>query len=253
MKIIRNIIVAFSLYSRIPMPQFAWKEDDMKYTIGFLPLIGLVIGACEYGAMHVCYSLDLPLIVRVAIWMLIPILITGGFHIDGFMDVMDAIKSYKSPAEKLEILKDPHIGAFSVISLAEYGLIYVIASALVLTDAPDYANILIAAASFFLIRAVAAILSIKCKHAKASGMLHEETKSSDTVTFIMSLVQAIIGLGVIGLVNICVALIIMLAVAIYTALFIRKSYKEFGGVTGDMIGCYITIAELVVMICVAVI
>ena len=45
-----------------------------------------------------------------------------GFHVDGFMDTMDALHSYQPRERKLEILKDSHIGAFSVIKLAEFGL-----------------------------------------------------------------------------------------------------------------------------------
>ena len=40
------------------------------------------------------------------------------FHIDGFMDTMDAFHSYKPREEKLTILKDSHMGAFAVIMLA---------------------------------------------------------------------------------------------------------------------------------------
>ncbi len=53
-----------------------------------------------------------------------PLLLTGGFHVDGFMDTMDAFHSYQPKERKLEILKDSHIGAFAVIMLAVYGLIY---------------------------------------------------------------------------------------------------------------------------------
>ena len=31
---------------------------------------------------------------------------------DGFMDTMDAVHSYGDRTKKLEILKDPHLGAF---------------------------------------------------------------------------------------------------------------------------------------------
>ena len=43
---------------------------------------------------------------------------------DGYMDTMDAFHSYQPKERKLEILKDSHIGAFAVIMLAVYGLIY---------------------------------------------------------------------------------------------------------------------------------
>ena len=120
MKILRSIAVAFSLYSRVPMPMFEWKDEDLKYNLIFLPWIGILIGAMEYGLLKLIMYMRLPLLAMVALVSAVPIIITGGFHIDGFMDVMDALKSYKSKDEKLAILKDPHIGAFSVISLVLY-------------------------------------------------------------------------------------------------------------------------------------
>ena len=49
MKILKSIAVAFSMYSRIPMPRFEWGSEDMKYHLIFFPFIGVVIGALEYG------------------------------------------------------------------------------------------------------------------------------------------------------------------------------------------------------------
>ena len=48
MQIVKGIIIAFSMYSRIPMPQFEWKDEDMKYMLCFVPWIGIVIGLCVY-------------------------------------------------------------------------------------------------------------------------------------------------------------------------------------------------------------
>ena len=37
--------IAFSMYSKIPMPASEWSKENMKYALGFLPLVGVVIGA----------------------------------------------------------------------------------------------------------------------------------------------------------------------------------------------------------------
>lgn len=50
-----------------------------------------------------------------AVLILIPVLITGGIHLDGLLDTADALSSYKTKEEKLEILKDSHAGAFAII------------------------------------------------------------------------------------------------------------------------------------------
>jgi adenosylcobinamide-GDP ribazoletransferase len=74
------------MYSKIPMPQFKWNDDDMKYMLVFFPWIGAVIGLLlmlwkyiysHFGVADICY---------VCIGALIPMAVTGGFHIDGFMD-----------------------------------------------------------------------------------------------------------------------------------------------------------------------
>ena len=33
MHILKSIVIAFSMYSKIPMPQFEWKEEDMKHVL----------------------------------------------------------------------------------------------------------------------------------------------------------------------------------------------------------------------------
>ena len=42
-KIAKAFIVAFSMYSKIPMPGVKWDSDDMKYHFCFFPFIGAVI------------------------------------------------------------------------------------------------------------------------------------------------------------------------------------------------------------------
>ena len=42
--VLRSMIMTFSIYSKIPMPNIEWKEENMKYTMCFFPLVGLVHG-----------------------------------------------------------------------------------------------------------------------------------------------------------------------------------------------------------------
>lgn len=46
-----------------------------------------------------------------------PWLTTGFLHLDGFMDVCDAVLSRRDLPRRQEILKDSHCGAFAVISM----------------------------------------------------------------------------------------------------------------------------------------
>lgn len=163
MKLIRSCIVSFSMYSKIPMPQFKWNDDDMKYMLVFFPWIGAVIGLLlmlwryiysHFGVADICY---------VCIGALIPIAVTGGFHIDGFMDTMDAFHSYKPREEKLAILKDSHIGAFAVIMLAAYGLLFMGAFSQIMDDKA----FIVFCAGFFITRCLSGIAVVSFKSAKA--------------------------------------------------------------------------------------
>ncbi|MEG0216497.1 MAG: adenosylcobinamide-GDP ribazoletransferase, partial [Hungatella sp.] len=44
MKLLGSLVIAFSTYSRIPMPQRTWDRENMRYVMCFFPLIGVVLG-----------------------------------------------------------------------------------------------------------------------------------------------------------------------------------------------------------------
>ena len=118
MIVLQTIAVAFAMFSAIPVPQFDWNEKNMRYAMCAFPLIGAVCGAL----WCLCGALPLPALVRAGGFCLVPVWVTGGIHLDGYADTCDALSSYGSREQKLEILKDPHCGAFAVIQLCSYFL-----------------------------------------------------------------------------------------------------------------------------------
>ena len=93
MQIIKSMIIAFSMYSKIPMPQFEWKDEDMKYVLCFFPWVGVVIGGLVYLWKMICDRFEIGILCYTLVGIVLPLLITGGFHVDGFMDTMDAFHS----------------------------------------------------------------------------------------------------------------------------------------------------------------
>ena len=45
-----GLLVAFGLYSALPLPQIEWKRSTMRYALGFLPLI--VLEVCIGQSIH---------------------------------------------------------------------------------------------------------------------------------------------------------------------------------------------------------
>jgi adenosylcobinamide-GDP ribazoletransferase len=113
----RTVVMAFSLFSRIPMPQIRWDKANMRYLMcGFL-LVGAAVGLAQCAWMALAGWLGLSALLRGAGYVLVAAALTGGIHLDGFCDVADALSSHAEPARKIEIMKDPHCGAFALIAL----------------------------------------------------------------------------------------------------------------------------------------
>ena len=252
MKIIKSIIISFSLYSRIPMPHFNWDERDMKHAIDFLPLVGAVIGAALWAVYKIDESLfDIPNPALVLVFMAVPVMITGGFHLDGFMDVADARNSYLPPKRKLEILKDPHIGAFAVIRLSLVGLIWGAALYTILDkcqDADNMSYFWVYVVTFSYMRALCGVTSMTYKRAKKDGMLNAETAGAGHFDLAILVVFAILGAALMLFIS-PVAGCMSIAASILFSLYYRNMcYREFGGVTGDTAGYFVVMAELTVTV-----
>ncbi len=248
MRILRNIAVSLSLYSKIPMPQFPWEEKDMEHILLFLPWVGAVIGLCSALLFHFAQGMD-PLIL-VGGFSLLPLLITGGFHLDGFMDVEDALHSYQPKEKKLLILKDPHIGAFSVISLLTYSLAWGCAMLFFLNRKTRLTErrFLLYCLIFFIARCACALTCLMFDTAKKEGMLTMERGKKERSDILLSALQLVLALGCAAWLNPRTALAFLGVTGIFTLYYYRLCRKNFGGVTGDTAGYYIVMLELFLLI-----
>jgi len=94
----------------------------MRYMMCFFPFVGIVIGALMAGWSFLSGKLGVGDSLRSVIYVLIPVLVTGGIHLDGLLDTADALSSWQPREKKLEILKDSNAGAFAVIVACCYFL-----------------------------------------------------------------------------------------------------------------------------------
>ncbi|MDE6714195.1 MAG: adenosylcobinamide-GDP ribazoletransferase [Lachnospiraceae bacterium] len=240
MRILKSLIISFSMYSRIPMPQFEWKEEDMKYVLCFFPWIGLIIGVFVYFWNELCIRYGIGLLCDTVIGMVIPLLVTGGIHVDGFMDTMDAFHSYQSKDRKLEIMKDPHLGAFSVIMLALYGLIYLGA----FSELRDKQLLLIFCAGFYLSRCLCGISAVTFSLAKKEGLLflfadHAHKKIVKGTLYL----QTVFCVGFMLFQSWKAGGVIVAAALCSLVYYGYRCKKEFGGITGDTAGYFVLICE----------
>lgn len=246
MKILRTIAVAFAQYSRIPMPHFEWQEDDMRYSMATFPLVGAVIGAVFYALYKGAEYFALPHTASALLMTAVPVALTGGFHVDGFMDVSDALNSYRSREEKLKILKDPHIGAFAVIRLALCGLVYAASLIIVLDSEEPQELIAVIAAGFMLSRCLSALSVLTFRSAKKEGMLYYEASSAAGGRRGNLVIVSLLGaasLLIMGYFSLPAGCIASAAAVLSFGWYKHLSYKELGGITGDTAGYFVVICE----------
>ncbi|MDR0446399.1 MAG: adenosylcobinamide-GDP ribazoletransferase [Oscillospiraceae bacterium] len=122
--IFKSVIAAFSMFSRIPMPQIEWSEGTTRYIMAAFPLVGVVLGGLMLAFLRLCDFWELSPVLRALGMTLLPLAVTGGIHLDGLCDTCDALGAAVSPERRREILKDPRAGAFGVIGVVTYLLGY---------------------------------------------------------------------------------------------------------------------------------
>lgn len=241
MWLLNAMIIAIAMYSKIPMPRVDWNEKNMRYAMCFFPLVGVIIGVLEAvaGNLITLWKGEGTFFYAVVL-TLIPVFITGGIHLDGFADTMDAKSSYGDREKKLEILKDPHTGAFAIISLCGYFLLCTGIFSEMRTE-----RLFAAALVFVFSRSLSGISVVTFQAAKNSGLLRTfqdgAQKRNVRIVLILWLLAAGVGLcltaGVCGIVSAGVGL----AVFFY---YYRFSQKQFGGITGDLAGYFLQLCEL---------
>ena len=240
MRLIKSAVIAFSTYSRLPMPQVEWSDENRRYAMCFFPLVGAVIGALVWLWVCVCGWLELGALLKGAVCAVIPLAVTGGIHMDGFMDTTDALASWQECEKKLEILKDSRVGAFAVMACVSYMLLM---AAFLAYAKPECGAQL--GVCFVLSRAMSAWAVTVLRSARPEGMLDKFASAAKKRTVSLSggiyarLCAAVWCVYDFGLALICAA--VTVSVTLY---YRHMAYKQFGGVTGDLAGWYSQTLEI---------
>ena len=146
LSLLRAAHLALTFLTTLPLPHVGEvREGEFSKASGFYPLAGYVVGGVLALAWWICSSLNLPAGVSAALILSAWLWITGMLHFDGLVDSADAIFAMKSPARRLEILSDVHIGAFGlatgvIVLLLKWSLLEQVSTVVPLILAPVMAR-----------------------------------------------------------------------------------------------------------------
>lgn len=237
----RALLIALSTYTALPMPQREWRGEDMGRVLAFLPLVGLLPGLTVPLWFWLAFRWQLSPLLTACVATVLPIVLTGGIHLDGFCDTMDALSSHLPPEKKRAILHDPRAGAFAVISCGCWLLLY----AGLLTEIGDIKQALALAGGFVLSRACCALQVASLKRYDDRGMLAAFSVPMDkqTVT-VAAAVSVAAAAAFLVWVDVATALLMLFAALLLSLYFRRMVYARFGGMSGDLAGWFIETSEL---------
>lgn len=250
MKLLYSCIIAVSMYSRIPMPQIQWTKERMKHALCFFPLVGFIQGL--FVALWLWLAEEVLGLspVMTGLWAsALPVFITGGIHLDGFLDTMDGVCSYGDREKKLEILKDPHLGAFAVIYTLAYMLLYAGASCEFAVRAEGSARFL-PVLFMTMERAFSGLSVLLFPSAKKEGLAASFAQAAEKKRDCLGMLLWPAATGAAawlfgGLSWFLAAAVFFVLLLILFGWFYQWCKKQFGGITGDLAGFYLQVGELV--------
>lgn len=228
---IYGFFMAWGMFLAIPCPKKIWRESARRKMVACLPLVGLIAGLVWAGCVWLSAFLPLPL--GALLCAAAPWLVTGFLHLDGFMDVCDAVLSRRDLETRQRILKDSHCGAFAVICLA---LLFLCQWAVFLSAGviPLLPLVLVPVSC----RACAALAVLTLRPIAVSQYSAME-RGGAPVVFV-----ALVLTGVCALSAILWGSFAPLAAAAGYALAVWYADRQLGGMSGDVSGFALTLGEL---------
>jgi adenosylcobinamide-GDP ribazoletransferase len=219
--------------------QVNWTSETCGGSVKFFPLYGAVIGGVLAAGYYVCGQFFPPLLTAVLL-LILEVYITGGIHVDGFMDTMDGLFSGRSPERILEIMKDSRVGAHGVIAfgllyLSKFSIYYefpseILMPALIITPVLGRWTMVMGITQF--------------PYARPEGMgkcFHQFAGRSAMPVATVFAAAAAAALGWMGAV-------VFTVVGAWAYLFCRRVSQELGGLTGDVYGAVTELTQVVAMV-----
>ncbi|GAB6153775.1 adenosylcobinamide-GDP ribazoletransferase [Desulfosporosinus burensis] len=236
----RGFLIALTFFTRIPLPipKNVTSEEFLR-SYRYYPFVGLVLGLILWLLAKVMMPYYPPLVLG-ALILVAELVLTGGIHLDGFMDSMDGLLSARSPEKILDIMKDSRVGAHA--SMALVGLLLLKFTFLANLTVPMLPILIVMP---MLSRWVFQIGMIGFPYARSQGLGKGFHEATQWIPFLLSgaLVCGISFylLGSAGPIALGVTALVIFLMA-------SKISSLLGGLTGDLYGAFIELSEVICLV-----
>src|SRR2546423_7712403 len=115
----RDLVTALSFLTRLPLPALSRRQSahvrGPAEAMATFPLAGLVLGALLVGLDRLLSLTAFPLPTRNILLVVALVALTGGLHLDGLMDTCDGLIGGHNAQQRLNIMRDSHVGSYGVL------------------------------------------------------------------------------------------------------------------------------------------
>ncbi len=235
----RSWLAAISVLSILPIGKFQPDETDLKRGLNLFPLAGLLFGILLYAAAFAAAALFAPLPAAMVL-ALLPEALNKGFHLDGAADTADGFLSGRSRERKLEIMRDSRIGSMGVAAIVGVlGMKFALLATLPAAMLPPA----------MLLAAIGGRTGIlfhiaTSSYARPEGLAKLWFETSPRAGLLLgTLLSAAAGRLFLGNAGAALPLLIAATALLWSAL----TRRVIGGATGDTIGCFEELSELLTL------
>lgn len=237
---LRPLWIAFGLLTRLPVHTGDARDDDAGRAVAFFPVVGGVIGMILAALAAMTVNRASASIVAVGLVACLAAL-TGGLHLDGVADVFDGLGGAHGGRERmLAIMRDSRIGAHGAVAL----ILVLLAKTIALSAVVQRHDALTIVAFPAVARWAAVPLLVFFPSAREEGLgkTFNARASSREVALATAFVVA---LGICCGTEFIAPTLSALSVALAFGAWIQR---RLGGLTGDVYGGAIELAEVTFLI-----
>ncbi len=238
MILFESLLVTISFFTTIPVKILDWTNERIRFIPLNMGFIGLIIGLIMYGTLGFIQLEDF---IMALLFIVVYTVLTGGLHNDALMDTSDAHFSRRDLEKKLEIMTDSRVGAFAVMSYVNYIIaFFIITYYLFKLDI----NLLLILPVLFNSRALVGVMNYNLKYAKEDGLakMYAETLKTKDKYFLYLTVLIVNGITMYFF-GVIYVVVILTGICLYH-IYKRFMYKQFNGITGDLLGTFVLLSEL---------
>ncbi|TET17799.1 MAG: adenosylcobinamide-GDP ribazoletransferase [Dehalococcoidia bacterium] len=244
-----KFLAALSFLTIIPLP---WRREvspeQVGRSIGYFPAVGIIVGLILAG-LYWLLGLILPSAVVNGLLLVCLVVLTGGLHLDGFVDTCDGIAGHKTPEARWQVMHDSRAGAFGIVG----AFLLLLVKYISLNSVPESLMMATLVLMPVVSRWAMVYALFAYPYARPSGLgkvfKQEASWQRFTIATIITLAVAIGLARWAGIAYFYLAgFVIMLGVWVIVASMAAYLKGKFSGLTGDTYGAINEVAEVSVLV-----